>query len=214
MKHSKQNGFGIIVAIIIVAVIGAIGGGVYYSQKAKVNTGIDIQNTATVDTTELSEQDNESSDTISSDTKLELSTDAQIGSLRSLLSFTANTKCDVSSNAQGTSSTGTVYISGTSMRGDFSSTTSNSATVDSHMIKKGDTFHVWSGTKGAIMTTTEMSQADTQTDSSVSLDQEVNYTCSPWIVDSTKFIVPTSVTFVDISAMLNTSGGFTIPEIY
>jgi len=213
MKKNTQQGFGILAAIIIIAVVGAIGGSVYYSQKAKVHTDSETDDTTTIETTQPLEEENMLSDTLSNDSTLEVSADAQIGSLRSLLSYTANTQCDVSTVAQGTSSTGTVYISGNSMRGDFSSTTATSGTIDSHMIKKGDIFHVWSGTNGAIMTTAEMSQADTQTDLSVSLDQEVNYTCSLWTVDATKFVVPTSVTFVDISTMLNTSGGFTIPQI-
>jgi hypothetical protein len=63
---------------------------------------------------------------------------------------------------------------------------------------------VWSGNQGAKMDMKMLDQnADANQKGSVDLNQDVDYTCKDWTKDASKFVVPTTVTFVDIAAMMN-----------
>ena len=114
-----------------------------------------------------------------------------------------NLSCTFSNSTAGQSSTGTVYISGTMMRGDFTSQIKSSTNVQSHMIRSGDQIYVWSGAQGAKMAFAGLdASASTQSNGSVNLDQKVNYKCTPWTVDNGQFTPPTNVKFIDLSAMM------------
>ena len=51
-----------------------------------------------------------------------------------------------------------------------------------------------------------------QANASVDLNQQVDYSCKPWRADNSKFTVPSSVTFTDLSAMMK--GGISLPAGY
>lgn len=191
MKNINRGIAPILVLIYIVVAV-VVGGGAYYA--------------VTKDTPKIEEKDgpNENSSTNTS--------------LKALLNRGGNYICTFSSVVSNSESTGTVYISGTNMRGDFSSKTSVGV-IASHMIRKGDSMYVWSdasATQGVMMTMTDFykPQANAQTQGSVNADANLDYKCENWSVDQSKFTLPSAVNFVDIQAMMKGQlpSGIQIPK--
>jgi hypothetical protein len=141
-------------------------------------------------------------------------------SIRALLAKGGNTVCTVSgATSEGTVS-GTVYLSGGKMRGDFKSTMSGSAGTDSHMITTASDAYVWTGSQGAKMSLADLesnanagASASSESKTNVSLDQKVDYDCKSWSPDNSKFAPPASVNFVDLKAMMQGAipGGVKLP---
>lgn len=138
------------------------------------------------------------------------------GSIAGLAARGGSYTCSVN-NGGGTEQTvGGIYINGTQMRGDFTSTVNGNA-VESHMIRNADVMYVWSGAQlqGVKMTVPAAGTpgtATTPTGMSDGIDQNTNYAwkCEPWTADQSKFTPPSSVTFIDASAMMK---GGTMPKI-
>jgi hypothetical protein len=101
---------------------------------------------------------------------------------------------------------GSVYVNGKSVRGDFDTTIDN-AVMKSHMIVKDNTSYIWTDGKGAgIKMSFDPSATPAATSSSSgtsggSFDPSVNmnYKCSVWIADNSKFDLPAGVTFSTFS---------------
>lgn len=189
MKKNLQGGFAPLLIIAIIAIL-AVGGGAYVVTKNKENKKLQ----PTVE------------DDFSGEEKIKTDTNAK-GSLRSLLALGKNTMCTFTSVVENSTSSGTVYIAADgSMSGDFSSQTS-SGNITSHMIMKGGTSYVWSGTQGAKMNVSaSAATTSSNTNQSVDLDAQVDYDCKNWTLDNSKFTVPTNVNFVDIEAMMKGAG--------
>lgn len=203
MKNHRnaQGGFIPILIVIVVAAAAAVGGGVYYnnqSQKAKVK--VDLQATTTMDIN-------------GNATSSARSGGRNLGSIRSLLTLGSNSKCTISAATVDGTISGIVYVSGSSMRGDFSSSMSGSGNVESHMIRNQNDVFVWSGSQGAKMNVSSMAsgQAAAGNDGQVSLDQNVEYACESWVKDESRFSVPTSVEFIDISAAIQSQSKLKLP---
>ncbi len=193
MKHRNTNaGFVPIIALVIVAIL-AIGGGVYYSKYKSTRTE------------EPNKLKNEEKSNANVEANAKVSTS---GTLRGLLAVGRNVMCTIDGNEANGNVSGTMYISSDGMmRGDFTAKTTGSGTVDSHMIRQGDTLYAWSGSQGAKMSYAGMSTtASSQSQGSVDLDKQVNYRCSNWEKDATKFTAPTTVKFIDVGAMMKANG--------
>lgn len=198
MKNKNlQEGFIPLIAIAVIAVL-AIGGGVYAVKKnkeAKVDVDVNTQASSNAD--------------LNANENANLGINANVnakakGTFRSLLALGKNTMCTFTSTAGGVNSSGTVYIATTgNMRGDFTTQLSSGAKNSSMIIKDGYAY-VWSGTQGAKMSVSSMNSADVKAKSgqSVDLDSQVDYDCQDWTVDSSKFTLPSTVTFVDIGAAI------------
>jgi hypothetical protein len=142
----------------------------------------------------------------------------QSGSIKSLLAMGKDAVCDVSYTVEQNQTSGKVYVSGKKMSSDFSIKTSDGKTMDSHMIQDETYIYSWSsaipqGTKMKVETVTA-SPTPTKTGqpASLNIDQQVQYKCSPWGVDSSKFTPPSNVQFLDISAMTKVPGAQTQPS--
>lgn len=127
------------------------------------------------------------------------------GSLKSMLAMTGSHTCTVHYGTEAAASDGTVYVSGGMMRGDFTSKTP-SGTIESHMIIKDDTSYMWSSAapQGMKLSLSAMS-APAQPNApkaGMDIEQNVDYSCEAWSADASKFELPSSVTFTDMSAMM------------
>lgn len=191
-KTKLQGGFLPILIVVIVAAI-AIGGGAYVVSKnkaAKVDTSADVK----------------------ADAKADAKLDAKAkGSLSSLLKLGKNVMCKFSSTAGGNNSSGTMYIAANGdTRGDFKMVTSGGS-VTSSMIMKGGVWYGWSGSQGVKMAVPENAGVDNaaaaQAEKYVDLNAEVDYSCSDWSVDGSKFTLPAGVNFIDVKAMLEGAAG-------
>lgn len=210
MKNKKlQGGFAPLLIIAIIAVL-AIGGGAYVVTKNKAAKNAELEgNLETEANAKADENANENAN-------LGINVKAK-GSLRSLLGLGQNSMCTFSSTVGDTTSSGTFYIaSDGDMSGKFEIKTGTQATITSNMIVKDDVSYVWSGNQGAKMNVAEL-KADTKTEGVqgggeyVDLDAEMDYDCSSWVRDDSKFIVPSTVNFMDLDALLK--GGIKIPGV-
>jgi hypothetical protein len=128
------------------------------------------------------------------------------GSLRSLLGMGQNLTCTIT-NEDG--STGTVYVAGERVRGDFASAAAQGGMM--HMIQSEGYAYLWTEgeTKGMKMKFDAEESAGAQTtpgatqqNQAVDMNAEVDYSCSPWGVDASMFTLPAGVEFTDYSQMM------------
>ncbi len=138
----------------------------------------------------------------------DVSSQNERGSMKELMSR-ASSKCTVSNSTANSESNGTVYVGQGKMRGDFTSVTkSPDMTIESHMISDGDFIYTWSdamaqGVKIPVASANMSGQPNAPKSEQVELyNAEVAYDCEPWRVDETQFEIPSSVTFVDMSTMM------------
>jgi hypothetical protein len=179
------------VAFLSVAVVG---GGTY----------LVMNNTASVETGEETQVENETE-----------ATGKDSGSLRALLALRESVMCTFSSVVEGTGATtaGTVYASNGKMSGDFT-IVQDGTTFDSHMIIDGESMYSWTTTaQGTFAYKFNLADLNGETSvssngqSAVSIDNPVNYECSPWNEDESKFTVPSTINFPDTSSLMNAVPG-------
>jgi len=122
------------------------------------------------------------------------------GTLKSL--FGKNQYCTITYPNNGGS--GTVYVSGQKFRGDFTTKIADGKETTSQVVSDGVYTYVWSsesptGIKMKIDVTSPTASAQT---GNFNLDQQVGLNCSPWVVDASKFTIPTNIQFTDLSSMI------------
>lgn len=127
------------------------------------------------------------------------------GSIASLLTAGKNVTCSMQ-YPDGNGS-GTVYVTGKKMRGEFTVKTDASKEYQSSMIQDGEYAYMWSdadkkGTKFKVSGIPTPSPATAAKSEAVDINQEVDLKCSTWSVDPSKFIVPADVEFTDLSAIM------------
>lgn len=131
------------------------------------------------------------------------------GKFADLLGAGKNLTCTFSTSSDGTTSSGTVYVAGNNkMRGDFT-TLSGGQTNQTSMIRDGQWYYTWgpSMPNGIKMKLADVEGTQGQTgqagaQQTANLDQQVDYKCSSWGVDESKFSPPSDIQFSDYSAMM------------
>lgn len=124
-------------------------------------------------------------------------------SLRGLMSLGQNIQCDFTSYTEetGGSVAGTVYVSGERIRGDFDMEQAD-ATLASHLIVNGDQIYAWTvspqGTHAYTFMLAEANDPEERSNSFVSLDDRVTYTCRAWEVQASKFELPGGIEFTSM----------------
>lgn len=141
----------------------------------------------------------------SSSQKTESSESLTRGSIANLLTSGKNVNCTM--NYPDGKGSGTIYVSGKKMRGDFTVNVETIGEVKSSMIQDGEYAYMWSdadkkGTKFKVSGIPAPSPTADSNNQSVDLNQEVDLKCSSWGVDPSKFTVPSDVEFTDMSAMM------------
>ncbi len=201
-----QRGFAPLLIIAILAVL-AIGGGAYVMTKNKKAPAVD--NTNTQANAKADQNANENANL-----GVNANENAKKGSLRSFLGLGQNMKCTYSSTTKdGVSASGTFYIGANGdMRGDFETKVGAQAPIVNNMIVKGGISYVWSGTQGAKMSVPAADTKATVPEASKGMEQldaQMDYNCTPWVLDASKFTPPAGVNFMDLDALLK--GGIKIP---
>lgn len=140
-------------------------------------------------------------------------------SLKDLLTSNQSQSCTFS-NVDLANVNGTVYISGGKIRGDFLSVIPNK-TVITHMIADGKNSYVWmdnetKGFKMAYDPQTQPTGQPTYNSNPLDANKRMDYNCSGWDGDASKFLIPTSVQFSDLGALtiptVSTSGAPTMDK--
>lgn len=150
------------------------------------------------------------------DSNTETGTEEAPASLKDLLQKGVAQKCSFSQSGD-YSSQGNIYVSGGKVRGDFDSLVQGK-TTKAHMIVENNTSYLWtddapSGFKTSFDINGAVEDLDTDTsqpdDVSNSFDAnaDLNYNCTPWVVDDSVFTLPSGVTFADMNAQLQSQCG-------
>lgn len=110
--------------------------------------------------------------------------------------------CDVVVNNPETPGTGIVYISGDQVRGDFTTkpTTLNGGEIRAHMLQTGGFVYSWADTSSQGVKVRMGAGATATSTQGVDPDAQVSYDCSPWTPDASKFIPPSTITFMELNA--------------
>ncbi len=165
---------GIIVAIIIIA------GGAFLLMNKKSNDSATKDSSESMSSESMSEQDT--------------------SSLKALMSSGKSQKCTFSMDENGSTGTGTFYVSNGKSRGDITATVSGKSTT-THMISDGTTSYVWfdgssTGFKAAV-NGDDLKAAQSQ--QAVDPNKNYNFKCSDWTADSSMFITPSNVEFKEFN---------------
>lgn len=134
-------------------------------------------------------------------------------SMKELIASGVSQKCDFSEPQSNTS--GTIYIAGGKVRGDFTST-SPSGVVGGHMISDGTSVHTWmEGMTQGFTSSFDMSGAPGGGDTQQGLDpsKKTDYKCEKWSADESKFQLPSGITFVDMSTIMKGPGTGATPAV-
>ncbi len=130
-------------------------------------------------------------------------------SLKALFAAGGSKKCTFSDSTDNYSSTGTIYMGNSKMRGDFSSTVS-SKNYGSHMIVDNQVSYLWTDgqPQGFKMSLSALPSpnASAKTQSNVDINKNLNFKCDSWTVDSSLFVLPSGMTFSDMSQMMAPTG--------
>jgi hypothetical protein len=114
-------------------------------------------------------------------------------------------KCEVKQYMSDFENSGTMYISGKNMRGEFS-TVAEGRTMNSSFISRDGYSYTWSsvtpgmGFKIKAEAETSNESAGVNGTYAWSADQIGDYNCESWVVDTTKFELPKDVTFQEIKS--------------
>ena len=129
--------------------------------------------------------------------------------LHDLITSGVNQTCtfSVSATASSSSLSGTIYLASGNMQGDFVKTDPENKITNAHVIVAKDVGYIWSdqsSNKGYKMSWSLMSSSTALQNKSESIDmnQPTTYTCTNWTPDQSKFMIPTTVQFTDISALM------------
>jgi len=135
------------------------------------------------------------------------------GTLKGLLTSALPQTCTFTGD---NGATGSVYVSGGKMRGDFQEM-NQGKTFSGHMIIDSGYTYFWSDamTRGMKMALSEVQTTTTPAaGQGVDVNQSVSYSCKPWVPDASMFALPANVTFTTFTMPTGamTTGAMTPPS--
>lgn len=132
------------------------------------------------------------------------------GSWTDLMALGGAYTCDIdttsNTGAGSVQTTGTVYVAGSDLRGDFSSMVGGKM-EETHMIRVGQESWVWStampqGIKMMVKDSVKSGDAVGTSGQGFNENTSYEWDCDPWTRDSSKFSPPSNVQFMDMEAMM------------
>lgn len=137
-------------------------------------------------------------------------------SLMDLLKSGVAQKCTFSSETEGTSVEGVTYMSGGNVRSDYS-TSDGTTDVSGHVIVSDSMSYMWmDGEENGVKMKIDPEEyeegvakmeKEQQSMQSFDMNAQMDYNCSPWVVDGGMFTPPANVQFADMSAMMESMMG-------
>jgi len=120
----------------------------------------------------------------------------------SFLAQGGSRSCDVTVENESAPASGVVFVNGDQIRADITArpTTFGGVEVRAHMIQTGGYVYSWSDLipRGVKIVVSQGISAAAQ--QGFDANAQVSYTCSPWVPDPSKFVVPATVTFMELEA--------------
>ena len=127
-----------------------------------------------------------------------------LGTLKNLLSGGKTETCIIAyPNNQ---EKGTVYVADKKFAGNFIINQTAGKTVTGNVVSDGNYVYIWSskalaGIKIKLDALTNQSTASAQT-GNLNFNQQININCSNWVVDNSKFAIPSGIIFTDMTNFL------------
>jgi len=133
---------------------------------------------------------------------------APLTSLRAVLETGQSMRCTFSHSDEYSTQSGVAYVNTNRLRGDLTITQEGSAPQKVHVLVAGGWAYTWGasfeeGTGIKLQMSLDALDTVPEDDGSnlVEIDEEVDYTCTPWDEDASMFIAPTDITFKDYSVL-------------
>lgn len=127
-------------------------------------------------------------------------------SLTALAASGQSLSCTFTNNDPASPSSGTTYLSGGKMRGEFDVTDPNVGPTTMHMIHDGQWSYIWGGGMGpgqGIKMPASQAAHSPNGQSGPDMDATMEFDCQPWQADAAQFEPPADVAFQDMGAMMN-----------
>lgn len=131
------------------------------------------------------------------------------GTFLDLIKVGKTLKCTYSNDIQSSKITGTSYISGNKMRTNVDILDGLGNTLSSYMVYDGNWVYSWttSSVQGLKMSLADMEAKNAPANSGIdqktnTLNNTFNYNCTNWSEDSSVFMLPNDIQFVDFSEMI------------
>lgn len=125
------------------------------------------------------------------------------GTFMSLMQRTGDWQCTVDTATTQAVTSGTVYISDGKVHGEFTSMVEGTGQVTSYMIADGSSMYTWSSmmSQGIKMPKATLERFSGQNAPAQAADLTVSYgyNCEPWNPDASKFVPPSTVSFMEFA---------------
>jgi hypothetical protein len=112
---------------------------------------------------------------------------------------TSSYKCDVKQAMSDFENSGTVYVDGQKVRGDFS-TIAEGKTMTTSLIVRDDTSYMWSNGENGLPEIGFKAKVNSENNLEGWRESIGDYDCELWTVDEAMFAVPTNITFQEVGA--------------
>lgn len=129
-----------------------------------------------------------------------------------LMKLGKSVKCTYELQSEGATTKGETYVSNGKTRSEITIDMEDGTKMDSYTISEGDWMYMWSsesdqGTKISLKEMESTVEDENIEDTGNEVDynnqmEKIDYKCSPWIADDSKFEVPTNIEFVDFTEMM------------
>lgn len=112
-------------------------------------------------------------------------------------------KCDVKQSLSDFENSGTIYINGAKISGEYSTIAEGMNITSSFVMMDGYTYS-WSSALPSMGVKVKMAKPDTSAEAKESAtytwnaEQIGEYNCEAWVVDEAKFKIPTNITFKEV----------------
>jgi hypothetical protein len=175
-----MKNIGIVIAAIIIILVATVGG-MFFLKASKAPAM--PKSTATATPTQA------------------LKTNSVTGTIVGLLAGGKTVSCTIA--YPDNKGTGTVFVNDKKFAGDFNMTGSTGKAITAHIISDGTYMYIWSSAmNGGIkmsLAAAKSAATNAQNNQGVDINQNVSMNCGAWTADTSKFIVPTNITFSDMS---------------
>lgn len=196
--------------ILISIVLGVlvIGGGIWLLSPEDRNQPVQPSESAT------SEADSPETADTSNEADVE-----RTATMRDLIARGEALECTFSFEDQdGVAGTGTGYFANDERMRMESTITQDGETYAANYIINDETMYMWGemqqgdfGIQMSFSAATEEDMTQNESDMPVEMDENIDFSCTSWSVDESRFTVPTNIEFMDMDAMMQGAQGMT-PE--
>ena len=178
-------------ALGIVAAIVVVGGGAYVAVNPEVISNF----TGGAEDTDENVEENEDEG-------------ASVGStFAAIVALGQSVQCTFShDDGAGNTSSGTFYMTGGAqqIRGDFTARASDSTPTDGHLLRTQGYTYIWSDSSPQGIKTQVVNEGElTAENQDGGIDEDTEFSCQAWNVDTAKFSLPSGVEFIDMSAQID-----------